>query len=129
MNSAYKHLDSKLRIGEMTLSQWVSLFVGVMSGLMWAMYLSPFGTTLTLASAVYVAGVPISVVFLANVSEINMWLLIRSAVRWRRLDARYLPGAGAQTAGYRLTEPPEDARRVARENVAELDLASLWGSS
>jgi hypothetical protein len=128
MNAAYKHLDSKLHIGELTVLQWIGLFAGAITALVYGMYLSPFGHMLTLVTAIYLGGIPIAAVFLASMSEFDLSLLLRSAVRWHRTDARYVPGPGAPTPGYRLTEAPEDARRAERDRVAELDLTTLWES-
>ena len=127
MNVAYKHLDAKLRISELTIGQWLGLFVATMGAILYATYFSPFGTALTLATAVYVGGLPVAVIIVASFSEFDLWQLVRSAARWRRLDARYLPGPGTASAGYRLTEALEDSRRAERDRIAQLDLASLWG--
>jgi hypothetical protein len=128
MNSAYKHLDSKLHIGDLTIGQWCGLFAGAITALVYGMYLSPFGHMLTLVSAIYLGGIPIAAVFLASLSEFDFWLLLRSASRWHRHDARFVPGPGAESPGYRLTEAPDDARRAERDRVAELDPTTLWGN-
>jgi len=126
MNIAYKHLDAKLRIADLTVGQWMGLFAGLIAGMGYGTYLSPFGQMLTLVTAIYIAGIPIAAIFLASFSEFDFWLLVRSAVRWRRLDGRYLPGPGTPTPGYRLTAPPDELRHAERERVAELDLGALW---
>jgi hypothetical protein len=129
MNTAYKHLDTKLHIGDLTLGQWVGLAAGTIGALLYGMYLSPFGQMLTLVSAIYLGGIPIAAVFLASLSEFDFLLLVRSAVRWHRRDARYLPGPGMPTPGYRLFEAAEDVRRAERDRIAELDPTTLWGES
>ncbi|MBA2461234.1 MAG: hypothetical protein H0V45_05640, partial [Actinobacteria bacterium] len=66
---------------------------------------------------------------LASVSELDLWLLARSAIRWRRLEGRFLPGPGAPSPGYVLIEPDEErAYEQRRRQVPDLDLASLWKS-
>jgi hypothetical protein len=127
VNVAYKHLDAKLRISEFTVGQWFIMIASTLVAIAYGRYVSPFGAGLTLATAVYVGGLPIAIVIVANFSEFDFGLLVRCAVRWRRLDARYMPGPGARTDGYRLIEPPEESRRAERERVAQLDLVSLWG--
>src|SRR5690242_18615755 len=102
-NLAYKHLESKLKIGELTVLQWTGLFAGVMAALGWGMYLSPFGTYLTLISAVYVAGVPAAAAFLASVTEFDLWLHLRAMAAWQRAGGRFQPGGGSTAPGYRLT--------------------------
>jgi hypothetical protein len=127
MNVSYKHLDSKLRISELTIAQWVAVFVAVIGAILYGRFLSPFGPAVTFATAVYMAGLPVAAVIAANASDFDLWLFVRSAIGWRRLDARYLPGPGAATCGYRLTEPFDESLRAERERVSQLDLASLWG--
>jgi hypothetical protein len=125
-NSAYKHLDSKLRIAELTVGQWIGIFIGVVLALMYGYFVHPFGTMLTLVSAVYVGGIPVAASLLAGFSEFDLWLLLRSAVRWRRRDGRYLPGPGLVTDGYRLLIPVAELRRAERAARSALDPAELW---
>lgn len=129
MNTAYKHLEAKLRVGEFTIGQWLGLFVGVVTALMWGMYLSPFGTSITLFTACYIGGLPAATIFLATMSEVDMMRLVRSALRWRREEGRYLAGAGPSTNGYvvRADEREHDEGRSDGQ-LAELDLAALWES-
>jgi hypothetical protein len=126
VNVAYKHLDSKLRIGELTLSQWFGLAFGVIVAVLYALYLSPFGPMLTMLTAVYIGGVPVSAIFITTFSEFDLLLLIRSAIAWYRRDARYLPGAGITAIGYQLTRPLEEIRLAERTAAAQLDLDTLW---
>jgi hypothetical protein len=128
VNLAYKHLEAKLKIGELTIGQWAGLFCGLMLTIVWGVYLSPLPPTLTLLTAVYLGGVPAAAVFLASFSEFDLWLLVASALRWRRLDGRFLPGPGGEALGYRLEWPAEQTRHSAREQAAALDLEALWES-
>lgn len=129
MNTAYKHLEAKLRVGEFTIGQWLGLFVGAVTALLWAIYLSPFGTSVTLFSACYIGGLPAAAIFLATMSEIDLLLLVRSAVRWRREEGRYLAGAGPATNGYVVrSDPRERDEGRADGRLDELDLAALWES-
>jgi hypothetical protein len=129
MNSAYKHLEAKLRIGELTIGQWAGLFVGAMTALLWGMYGSPFGTTMTIFTSCYLGGLPATLIFLATLSDFDLWLLVRSAVRWRREEGRYLAGPGPAPHGYRVSPEPVDERRLqSGEQIADLDLAALWES-
>jgi hypothetical protein len=129
MNTAYKHLEAKLRIGEFSIGQWLALFVGVMTALIWGMYLSPFGTQITIFTACYIGGLPAAAIFLATMSEIDIVLLVRSAIRWRREEGRYLAGAGDQAHGYALASETVDERRLhTGQELAELDLDALWES-
>lgn len=130
MNVAYKHLDSKLRVADLTIGQWLGVIAGLMLAFVWGFYLSPFGTYLTLISAIYLGAVPAGATMLASVSEFDLWLLVRSAARWRRREGRFVPGPGDSARGYIVHEDPRehDADAVRRQQ-ADLDLASLWEES
>ena len=127
MNVAYKHLESKLRIAELTVGQWAGVFCGVMLALGWGMYLSPLGPYPTLISAVYLAGLPACVAFLAGLSEFDLWLHVRALVRHRRSPGRYVPGPGHSARGYLVLA---DQRRTGAQvaDGPDLDLEALWRS-
>jgi hypothetical protein len=127
INTAYKHLDSRLRIAELTIGQWTGIFAGVVIALVYGYFVHPFGTMPTVVSAMYIGGLPIAGAMLAAFTEFDVWLLMRSAVGWRRLDGRYLPGPGAPSPGYRLDEPDEKRWDQNGHRLATLDVASLWG--
>jgi hypothetical protein len=127
MNSAYKHLDSKLKIAELTIGQWIGVILGMLIGIVWALYLSPLGQTLTITTAVYLAAIPIGAALSANFTEFNPALVIRSAIAWRRREGRFIPGPGASARGYVVLgdpagEPPANGSGA----LAELDFAALW---
>ena len=127
MNPAFKHLDAKLRIAELTIRQWAGIFIGVLVAFAYASFLHPFGTMVTMASAVYVGGLPIAAVLVAGLSEFDVWLVLRSAKRWRSEDERYLAGPGVATNGYRVYEPTDHQWHADRQQLTELEPASLWG--
>jgi hypothetical protein len=129
MNSAYKHLEAKLRVGEFTLGQWLGLFVGAITALTWGFYVSPFGAYVTLFSACYIGGLPAAAIFLAAMSEVDIVLIARSAVRWRREEGRFLAGPGPATSGY-VVRGETAAERSHRDDgqLADLDLQALWES-
>lgn len=129
MNLAYKHLEAKLRIGEFTIGQWAGLIIGLLTAAIWGMYVSPFGTQLTLFTACYIGALPVGAIFLATVSDIDVVLVLRSAVSWRRAEGRFLAGPGPSTNGYVLHPEATDPRRQQTgQELAELDLAALWES-
>lgn len=129
MNVAYKHLDAKLRIGDLTLVQWLGVMAGVMIAVAWGAYLSPFGTTPTVVSAVYIGSLPIGAALLSGTTEFDLWLVIRSALAWHRLEGRYMRGPGDRARGYLLHEDTEELERRRRSDAAELDLETLWEGS
>lgn len=128
MNIAYKHLDTKLRIGELTIGQWlaVALGVGIAGG--WALYVHPpIGATLTAVTAVYLGALPAGAALMASSSEFNLMVILSSAVRWRRRRRRYVPGPGGRLRGYELrVDEAAAARGPQREPVPVLDTAVLW---
>jgi hypothetical protein len=127
MNLAYKHLDSRLRIAELSISQWIAILAGAGIAVIWGLYVSPFGSSLTLVSAVYVGALPAGAAILASSTEFDLWLLLRSALGWRRADGRYARGPGDRAFGYALHETAEEiALQQRRQDAIELDLESLW---
>ncbi|NLT06141.1 MAG: hypothetical protein GXY03_07500 [Solirubrobacterales bacterium] len=129
MNIAYKHLDAKLRIAELGIGQWLAVLAGVGLAIVWGTYVSPFGPMLTLTTSIYLAAVPAGAALLANVTEFDAWLMLRSALAWWRSDGRYVPGPGESATGYLVSGGAVDDGAEARWLAAELDAAALWGES
>jgi hypothetical protein len=129
MHVAYKHLDNKLRIAELTLGQWFGVILGAGVAIGWGMYLSPLGTYLTLISSIYLGSLPAGAAILASLSEFDLVLLVRSAIAWRRRDGRMSPGPGASARGYLVRPEPRDASARPDVETPELDLATLWEES
>jgi hypothetical protein len=127
VNVAYKHLETRLRIAELTLWQWASIGTGLAVALIWALYVSPFGPSVTLFSAVYLGGIPAAAAWLASEAEFDLFLRIRSMWHWRKRRDRYIPGPETDPEGYRLTVPEAEAEPSMNGHFADLDLAALWG--
>jgi hypothetical protein len=128
MNIAYKHLDSKLRIGELTIGQWLAVALGVAIAGGWVLYVHPpLGATLTAITAVYLGALPAGAALLASSSEFNIVLILRSAIRWRRHRWRFVPGPGNRLRGYVLHQDPANLPRDERRPaVVDLDITALW---
>lgn len=126
MNVSYKHLNSKLRIGEFTVGQWAVVFFGVMLMLAWGFYLSPLSPYLSIVTAVYLGGLPIGLALIASYAELNLWRFGRSAWKWTLAPGRYAAGPGAQTSGYLITPDERATRAGERDAVPQLDLQKLW---
>jgi hypothetical protein len=125
MNIAYKHLDARLRIAELTVGQWLSVLIGVGIAILWGLYLSPLPGPLSLATAVYLGAVPAGLAVMSGFYELNLVLVARSAVRWRRSDGRYVAGPGESARGYAIRgQTAADTERV----KSDLDLGALWDS-
>jgi len=129
MNPAFKHLESKLRVGELTVGQWVAVALGFIAALVWGLYLSPLGSALTILTSTYLFGLPAVAAFLVGVSDFDVWLLVRCAVRWWRGNGRFLPGAGDRAQGYVLTTTDiENRDDDLNDHTPDLDLEALWAS-
>lgn len=126
MNPAYKHLSDRLRIGELTIPQIISLFCGLMCGLVFALYVSPFSPYLTLFIAIYIASVPTGTVLLASTTEFDAWLYLRATVHDHFTDGRYIAGPGVTCQGY-VIDPDEDSQRFAAGRDRQtVDLGAIW---
>ena len=127
MNPAPAHLESKLRFWDLTVGQIAVGFVGILLGVTWAKFLCPFDGMWAAMSGAYIAALPVVPVFVASQTEFDLWGLLAGALRWRRLEGRYVPGAGHTPEGYRLTgdRPDLDPARTS----PDLDLEALWGEA
>ncbi|HEX6022904.1 MAG TPA: hypothetical protein VFZ00_12965 [Solirubrobacter sp.] len=118
MNVAFKHLEAKLRFGELSIGQWASVLAGVLVGLLVAQYASPFGGVWGLVIGVYVGAIPACAALFASLSEFDLWGLLAAAVRWRRAPGRYLPGPGENARGYVLRADAHSPTNDDREEIA-----------
>jgi hypothetical protein len=126
VNPAYTHLRDRLRIGELTVPQIVSMFCGFMGGMVWALYLSPFSPYLTLFTAIYLACLPAGTVLLASSTEFDLWLYMRACAREAFTDGRFTAGAGEATDGYSITADAESGGQR-QPSPARLELGDVWG--
>jgi hypothetical protein len=126
VNAAYKHLETRLKIAELTLGQWLGVAAGVGLAMLWGFYLSPFGLYVTLFVAVYLAGVPALTAWLASESEFDLWLRVRAMWRWRKGADRYVPGPGPEPHGYVLSVPPAEPDATWNGHLPDLDVGALW---
>ena len=125
MNVAFKHLEAKLRFGELTIGQWTAVVVGLLFGLVFAQYLSPVGGVWGMVLGIYLGAVPASAAFFASLSEFDLGGLLVAALRGRRQPMRYLPGGGRGAQGYRLVADSECSAGTPAGRD-ELDLEALW---
>ena len=126
MNPAPAHLEAKLRFGwDFTVGQIAAMIGGILVGFAWANWLSPIHGIGAAVTGVYVGGLPVAAGFVASQTEFDLWAVVRSALRWRRAEGRFLPGCGALT-GYVLLE--DEGRRVDADGpLGGLDSEALWG--
>jgi len=125
MHAAPAHLESKLRFWDLSVGQIAVAFMGIMLGVAWAKFVSPLHGMLGAMSGAYIAALPVIPVFVASQTEFDLTGLVTSALRWRRLEGRYVPGAGEGASGYVLTVARAEID-AAGKNGLDLDLQALW---
>ncbi|MGH2948437.1 MAG: hypothetical protein ACRDPC_19630 [Solirubrobacteraceae bacterium] len=126
MNPAPAHLESKLRFWDLTVGQIAVAFVGILIGVTWAKFLCPFDGMWAAISGAYIAALPVVPVFVASQTEFDLWGFVAGALRWRRLEGRYVPGAGGTHEGYQLTADRPDVDPSTNPHALDLDLQALW---
>jgi hypothetical protein len=123
---AYKQLEAKTRIADLTLGQWVGAVAGVLCALVVIAWLRPFGTYMNLVLGVYLGGIPVTIALVVSVGEFDVWLLVRAAWRWWRADGRYSAGPGSAARGYQITGAQPSG---AGGEATAIELQRLWESS
>ena len=123
MHAAPAHLESKLRFWDFTVGQIAAAFAGIMLGFIWARFVSPLHGMLGAMSGAYIAALPVIPVFVASQTEFDLAGLVAGAVRWRRLEGRYVPGSGQSANGYVLSV---EGGEIDLAGSLELDLQALW---
>jgi hypothetical protein len=123
MNPAPAHLESKLRFfWDLSVIQLAAGFVGIMLGFTWAKF-GPLHGMAAALTGTYIAALMVIPVFVASQTDLDLGGLLVGALRWRRLDGRYVPGAGGQADGYVLLASGEAGVDVA---ASGLDLDYFW---
>jgi drug/metabolite transporter (DMT)-like permease len=128
MNPAPAHLEAKLRFGwDFTVGQIAAMIAGILIGFAWANWISPIRGIGAAVTGVYVGGLPVAAGFIASQTEFDLWAVLSSAVRWRRVSGRFVPGAG-EVAGY-LVLVEDEQPRAGDGELAALDTDLLWGDA
>jgi hypothetical protein len=76
---------------------------------------------------VYVGGLPVVAGFVASQTEFDLSTVVLAALRWRRAEGRFLPGAGPVT-GYALLLD-HDERERGEGQLGVLDPDALWSTT
>ncbi len=121
MNPAYKKINDALRIGPLTMPQWVVVSIGVLLAVVWVTSLSPFGPTLTIVTAIYGPGLLVGAALTAAFVGLDITWMTRGFITFERLDGRHLAGAGT-ASGY-IVEPDPDERAALSDAV---EVGDLW---
>jgi len=128
MNPAPAHLEAKLRFGwDFTVGQIAAMIGGILVGFAWANWLSPIHGIGAAVTGVYVGGLPVVAGFVASQTEFDLAAVVLAALRWRRGEARFLPGAGSLTGYVVLSEIDERERGDGQLDVLDPDV--LWSTS
>lgn len=125
MNKAFKHLEAKLRFGDLTIGQWCAVIGGLLLGLLFAQYLSPIGGLPGVVLGVYLAAIPASAAFFASLSEFDLIGIAVAALRRRRQPSCFLPGGGTNAHGYCIAIDTTSADEASPE-TPDLEIAVLW---
>jgi|SRR4051794_15847602 hypothetical protein len=108
----YQHIEDREEIvWGLDFGQLVYLGIGVLSGVLFGMYLSPLPAQLTLFVAIVLAGLPVVVSSVASNGDLAPWTVMRAAWRWTRRPRRYVPGAGECPGYYVWQAPGPEPRR------------------
>ena len=126
MRAAPARLESKLRFWDLSVGQIAAAFAGIMLGVAWAKFLSPLHGMWGAMSGAYIAALPVVPVFVASQTELDLGGLLIGAIRWRRLEGRYVPGAGETAHGYLLSDEHADSGPGEEAEVLERELEALW---
>ena len=129
MHTAPAHLESKLRFWDFSVGQIAAAFAGIMLGVVWAKFVSPFHGMWAAMSGAYIAALPVIPVFVASQTEFDFCGLVAGAFRWRRLDGRYVPGPGELITGYLLVAEHAEIDLTGDSDAADLELQVLWEAS
>jgi hypothetical protein len=126
MRAAPAHLESKLRFWDLSVGQIAAAFAGIMLGVARAKFLSLLHGMWGAMSGAYIAALPVVPVFVASQTELDLGGLLVGAIRWRRLEGRYLPGAGETAQGYLLSDEQADRGPGGEAEIFERELQALW---
>ena len=128
MNPAPAHLEAKLRFGwDFTVGQIAAMIGGILIGFAWANWLSPMHGIGAAVTGVYVGGLPVVAGFVASQTEFDLWAVVLAALRWRRAEGRFPPGAGPLTGYVVLLDHDEGERGDGQLGMLHSDV--LWSTS
>jgi hypothetical protein len=96
----YKHLEAKLRLGSLSLGQWVQIGVAGAAAAIFGVYLSPLPTGATTFVSIVAAGLPVAVSYGAMGLDFSVGDFAVAAWRFWRSPRRYVAGAGHTSPGY-----------------------------
>jgi hypothetical protein len=129
LNPTYKHLGAKLRLGAFTMAQWTQIAVAGAIAAVFAVYVSPLPTTVTIFVSILGAGLPVATSYGAMGLEFSVGQFVVSAWRYSRAPRHYLPGPGRTALGYAVESdqaPVADASPPGDADVQAGEAEGLW---
>jgi hypothetical protein len=96
----YKHLEAKLRLGSLSLGQWVQIALAGTAAAVFGVYVSPLPASATVFVSIVAAGMPVAVSYGAMGLDFSVADFARAAWRYWRSPRRYVSGAGQLSRGY-----------------------------
>lgn len=125
--STYRHLETPLRIGELSVLQWaLLLLVGAVSYVLAFETFLPVWAGATLCSTL-VSGTFVGIV-VANTFGVRPWTMVRWWWEWRNTEPYYNPGPGADSPGYLVTADDRARRSVPAAGRRVGSMSVLWDS-
>lgn len=111
----YKHLEDPLRLGPLTVRDWLALLAATFASIVFGVYVSPLPELLTISICILLAGAPVALSYaISGFDDLSFTVAIGSLYRWARGDKHYLPGGGFPVAGYQVTQHETEHKHTAR---------------
>jgi hypothetical protein len=121
----YKHLEAKLRLGSLSLGQWVQITTAGTAAATFGVYVSPLPTTATIFVSIVGAGMPVALSYGAMGLEFSVAAFAAAAWRYWHRPRHYLPGSGESAPGYVVMDE-EPASRSGGPATGLGDREPLW---
>jgi hypothetical protein len=103
----YKHLEAKLRLGSLSLGQWVQITAAGAAAAVFGVYVSPLPTSATIFVSIVGAGMPVALSYGAMGLEFSVADFAVAAWRYWRSPRHYMAGAGEPGSGYVVLREPQ----------------------
>jgi hypothetical protein len=120
----YKHLEAKLRLGSLSLGQWVQVTAAGAAAAVFGVYVSPLPTTATIFVSIVGAGMPVALSYGAMGLEFSVAAFAVAGWHYWRRPRHYLPGPGTCAAGYVVVDEQPASRSSEATHVG--DREPLW---
>ena len=130
-NETYKHLEDPMRLSGLTLGQWGGLAASALVAIIFALYVSPLPSGITITLSLFVAGLPLALPYAVSGFDMAMSETLGAVYRWARGPRHYLPAAIEADSGYLVVRAPDDTGHCVRPSediaAARRQLEEVWG--